>query len=154
MHDAFKRSWDANRSECNLGLRLSIPLYGDLTRKQYLLTAKTELKKAKLDLEELKANIEIEVLDAIRDVELKLKQVELARQARELSEKKLEVEKEKLRAGRSSNFQIVTFQNDLAKAQYNELNAMINYMNAQTSLDKTLGTTLATWKVGPILATK
>ena len=77
----------------------------------------------------------------------RMAQVNLARQARELSGKKLEVERGKLRAGRSSNFQIVTFQNDLAKAQYNELNAVINYMNAQTSLDKTLGTTLATWKV-------
>lgn len=77
----------------------------------------------------------------------KLRQVELARQARELSERKLTIEKEKLLDGRSSNFQLVTFQNDLVSAQNNELNATIAYLNALASLDKTLETTLETWKI-------
>jgi len=140
-------STNANRSAWNVGLMLSIPLYGDLTREQTYLGAKINLKKAKISLEELKENIEIEVLDAVRDVEMKLRQVELARQARELSEKKLEIEKEKLKAGRSTNFQLVSFQNDLIVVQSGELNANIAYLNALTSLDNVLGTTLDTWKI-------
>jgi outer membrane protein TolC len=126
---------------------LSIPLYGDLTREQTYLGAMINLEKAKISMEELKENIEIEVLDAVRDVEMKLRQVELARQARELSEKKLEIEKEKLKAGRSTNFQLVSFQNDLIIVQSSELNANIAYLNALTSLDNVLGTTLDTWKI-------
>ena len=140
-------STNANRSAWNVGLMLSIPLYGDLTREQTYLGAKINLKKAKISLEELKENIEIEVLDAVRDVEMKLRQVELARLARELSEKKLEIEKEKLKAGRSTNFQLVSFQNDLIVVQSSELNANITYLNALTSLDNVLGTTLDTWKI-------
>jgi outer membrane protein len=145
--DAFGKSTNANRSAWNVGLILSIPLYGDLTREQTYLGAKINLKKAKISVEELKENIEIEVLDAVRDVEMKLRQVELARQARELSEKKLEIEKEKLKAGRSTNFQLVSFQNDLIVVQSSELNANIAYLNALTSLDNVLGTTLDTWKI-------
>ena len=145
--DAFGKSTNANRSAWNVGLMLSIPLYGDLTREQTYIGAKINLKKAKISLEELKENIEIEVLDAVRDVEMKLRQVELARQAKELSEKKLEIEKEKLKAGRSTNFQLVSFQNDLIVVQSSELNAIIAYLNALTSLDNVLGTTLDTWKI-------
>lgn len=140
-------STNANRSAWNVGLMLSIPLYGDLTREQTYIGAKISLKKARISLEELKENIEIEVLDAVRDVEMKLRQVELARQAMELSEKKLEIEKEKLKAGRSTNFQLVSFQNDLIVVQSSELNANIAYLNALTSLDNVLGTTLDTWKI-------
>jgi outer membrane protein len=143
----YRPSTNANRSAWDLGLTLTIPLYGDLSREQRSLGAEINLEKAKLDLEELTDNIEIEVLDAVRDVEMKLRQVELARLARELSEKKLEIEKEKLKAGRSTNFQLVSFQNDLILVQSGELNAVIAYLNSLTSLDSALGTTLDTWKI-------
>lgn len=143
----YRPSTNANRSAWDLGLTLSIPLYGDLTREQAVPRAETNLEKAKIALEELKDNIEIEVLDAVRDVEMKLRQVELARLARELSEKKLDIEKEKLKAGRSTNFQLVSFQNDLILVQSGELNAIIAYLNSLTALDNALGTTLDTWKI-------
>ena len=143
---AFKEAQQIALAEWNLGLSLNIP-FGDLTREQGVLRAKTNLKKAEINLKKLKDNIKNEVNDAVRDVQMKLRQVELARQARKLSKKKLVIEKEKLKAGRSSNFQLVSFQNDLISAQNNELNAAINYLNALTSLDKTLGTTLDTWKI-------
>ncbi|MEE8415337.1 MAG: TolC family protein [Desulfobacterales bacterium] len=88
--------------------------------------------------------MEIEVLDLIRNVESRLKQLDLARRARKLSKQKLEIEQEKLRAGMSSNFQIVTFQNDLLNAQNSEVVATIDYRNALTALDQVQGTTLDT----------
>jgi outer membrane protein TolC len=64
-----------------------------------------------------------------------------------LSEKKVEIETEKLKAGRSTNFQLVSFQNDLVNAQNGELAAITTYLNALTSLDRTLGITLDKWGV-------
>ena len=126
---------------------MNIPLFGDMTREYEYLSAATNVRKARIDVEELKDNIEIEVEDAVRDVEMKLRQVELARQTRELTEKKLDIEREKLKAGRSTNFQLVAFQNDLIVAEINELNATIDYLNALTSLDRLVGGTLDTWKI-------
>jgi outer membrane protein TolC len=74
--------------------------------------------------------------------------VQLAQQARELSERQLEIEREKQRLGRGSGvFEIVSLQNSLVEARNAELNATIEYLNALTLLDQTVGTTLDTWQV-------
>jgi len=125
---------------------LSIP-FRDLTLEQGYISAKINVDKTELNLEKLRDTIEIDIKDAIRDVEIKMKQVTLAQQSRKLSEKKLEIETEKMKAGRSTNFQLVTYQNDLVTAQNNELSAIITYLNALTTLDRTLGTTLAKWSI-------
>lgn len=135
-----------NSSNWNAGLRLTIPLR-DLTLEQGYLNAKINVEKNELGLAKLRDAIEIDTKDAIRDVEIKMKQVALAEQSRKLSEKKLEIETEKMKAGRSTNFQLVSYQNDLVNAQNNELSAVITYLNALTALDRTLGTTLAKWSI-------
>jgi outer membrane protein len=142
----FQRT-DLDSDQWNAGLFLNIPFYGDLSRKQKILTAKTNLRKAEISLEETKFSIEIEIRDAIRNVNSRLTQVGLAQKARILAEKKLAVEQEKLNVGRTTNFQLVTFQNDLVNAQNNELNAKIVYLNALSQLDQIIGTTLDTWKI-------
>jgi len=130
----------------NAGLKLTVP-FRDLTLEQGYLSAKIGLEKAALNHDKLRENIEIEVQDAVRDVEMKLKQVKLAEQSSKLSGQKLSVETEKMKAGRSSNFQLVTFQNDLVNAQNNEINAIINYLNSVATLEKTLGITLEKWGI-------
>lgn len=138
---------DSEDQEWTLGLNLSIPIYGDLTRKQKLVTAQVNLDKTQLSLDEITEHITIEIQDAIREVETKLKQVGMTQRVKTLSQKRLEVEGEKLQQGKTTNFQMVTFQNDLVNAQKEELNANIAFRNALTSLDQILGTTLNTWKI-------
>ena len=142
----WKAIGNADMSDLNAGVSLTIP-FGDLTREERVIRAENNLKKARKALDELTDNIEKEVMDAVRNVEMKLSQVESAQQAREFTEKKLEIEREKLRAGRSSNFHLVTFQNELINAQNNELDTTIGYLNALAAMDRTLGTTLDTWKI-------
>ncbi|MBF0398873.1 MAG: TolC family protein [Desulfobacterales bacterium] len=132
-------NWDA-------GIKFTVPLR-DLTLKQGYLNAKINFKKTETGILQLKENIEIEVEDSIRTAEMKLRQVKLAKQANKLSRQKLDIENEKLKAGRSSNFQILTYQNDLVTSQNNELNAIIDYLNSITNLHKTTGTTLEGWGI-------
>ena len=61
--------------------------------------------------------------------------------------KTLEIENAKLRAGRTTNFQVVSFQNELRQSEVTELEAMISYLNALVALDQRLGTTLDTWQI-------
>ena len=129
------------------GLKLSVPIYGDLTRQQRLTQARIDVKKAQLELAEQRANIEIEIQDMIREVASTWRQFELAGRALELSEQKLAIEEEKLNAGLSNNFQMVTFQNDLLDAQNQQIAASIAYSNALTALDQAIGTTLDTWNI-------
>ena len=59
----------------------------------------------------------------------------------------LQNEQEKLKYGRSSNFQVVSYQLDLANAENTLLTAEVDYLNSLVSLDQTLGTTLNTWRI-------
>jgi outer membrane protein len=138
---------DTERQSWYAGVNLNVPLYGDLSREQRVVSAKTGLSQAKLALEEIRQNIRLEVKRAVRAVETQLKQVSLAVRARELAAEKLEREKEKLALGRTTNFQLVTYQNDLIRQQNQELDAHIAYLNSLSSLDTVLGTTLETWQI-------
>jgi outer membrane protein TolC len=140
-------SSDSDEDEWSAGLRLSIPLYGDLTREQAVIAAQTAVRQAQLQVERLENELAIEVLDAVRDVSSRWARVRLASRARELAGRKLEIEQEKLRRGRSSNFEVVTFQNELTTAQNDEITSRIEYLNALTALDQVLGTTLDTWAI-------
>ena len=112
---------------------------------------KIALKQSRLQLVEKRQSIEVEVHRAVRRVEVQQRRAELARQARELAERKLENERLKLNAGLSSNFRLVRFEDDLVRSQTSEIDAAIAYLNALTTLDEKLGTTLDTWgiDVGP-----
>lgn len=127
------------------GLALTIPLdnlYRSSGDRRAYLAADIGLKKFENDLAKRREEIEIEIQDALRVAEMSHRQIKLATLARTLSEKKVEVETEKLKAGKSTNFQLVSYQNDLKNAQKSELDAVTDYLNALTALDKTLGVTL------------
>jgi len=146
---AFKGAFGYPRERnWSIGLQLEIPIVYYMTSdiKAYL-TAKNDLEKANMAFEKLKLDVEINVKNAVRNVDSSYRSLKSATLARELSEKKLQIEKEKLSAGRTTNFQFVSFQRDLQTAQTSESDAMTNYLNSLTDLDTTLGTTLITWKI-------
>lgn len=134
-------------SDVRAGLVLSRE-FGDLTKEQRFVRSRVNLLQAENTLKDLNDSIKIQVTDRIRDVNLRFSQVERARQATELSERQLDIEREKQRLGRGSGiFELVRLQNDLVSARNAELEATIEYLNALTRLDQTLGTTLDTWQV-------
>jgi outer membrane protein TolC len=98
-------------------------------------------------IDDLRQQIEAEVRDSVQGVELTWRRVEAARQARDLAARTLDLEREKLRAGRTSNFEVLSFETSLRAADSQALDAEISYLNAITQLDQQLGTTLDTWKI-------
>ena len=91
--------------------------------------------------------LERNVTDVVRDVGTRWRQLEIANRALELSRRKLDIERDKLNAGRSSNFQVLSFESDLRNAENARLNALIAYLEAQTQLDLALGMTLDRWDI-------
>ncbi|BAZ12505.1 hypothetical protein NIES4071_43360 [Calothrix sp. NIES-4071] len=129
------------------GLTFSKTL-GDRTPEQRFQRSRVNLLQTENNLKEQLESLEIQVTDRIRDVNLSFSQVQLARQARESSERQLEIEREKQRLGRGSGvFEIVSLQDSLVEARNAELNATIEYLNALTNLDRSVGTTLDSWQV-------
>jgi len=130
----------------SVGVELSVPL-GDRTLAQAEVQATTGVRTQEVQLADLRQQIEAQVRDAVQGVELTWRQVDAARQARDLASQTLDLEHEKLRAGRASNFEVLSFETSLRAAETQTLSASIAYLDALTLLDQQLGTTLDTWKV-------
>lgn len=111
------------------------------------MSAATTLRRDEVQLEALTRAVEAQILDAVQNLEGSWRQLEAARRARALSAQALELQRERLQAGRSSNFEVLSFQADLRAADTQELTAIIAYLNALTTLDQQLGTTLDTWRI-------
>ncbi|MXW51854.1 MAG: TolC family protein [Gammaproteobacteria bacterium] len=109
--------------------------------------AVADLQAQRNRLDDLRQRIAIEVRNAVRDVQLAEQRIDLARRARSLALRKTEIEREKLNLGVTTNFQLVTFENDLVAAENAELDALVDHLNAATALDRTLGTTLERWGI-------
>ncbi len=121
--------------------------FGDVGREQRRQQSHIDWTMTQNRLNDLENAIRIEIADIIRDATLRQREMELRRKVRELSERKLEIEMKKMEAGQSSSFQIVSFQNEVVVDRNEELKAVINYLNALTNLDRSLGMTLETWAV-------
>ena len=134
------------RSDFSVGLRVNIPIF-QLNREQGEVNATVALRQIELGAEQARDRVRQQVDDAVRSVEAQRRQAELAKRARELTALQLQNEIARLQAGRSSNFQVVSFQASLQQAESAELQAVIGYLNALTTLDQVLGTTLDTWRI-------
>ncbi|MGE0719696.1 MAG: TolC family protein, partial [Alphaproteobacteria bacterium] len=129
-----------------VGLELRIPI-SNLSDQARAVSAKISLKQQELSLADLEQRLEVQVRNALRTTDISWQQLQLAQQSVRLSQQKLEIERERLRAGRSSNFQVVTFEDDLVRARTDLLSAQIGYLNSLTALDDVLGVTLQSWNV-------
>lgn len=137
----------ANRNwQSYAGIQIEVPI-GDLSTRQSEVHAKANVDTQAVRIKEAEQQLERDIANAVRDVKSRWRQYEIAGRARDLSRKKLEFEREKLQAGRSSNFQVLSFENDLRNAENARLNALIGYLNAQTQLDQRLGMTLISWDI-------
>ncbi|MCB9378236.1 MAG: TolC family protein [Holophagales bacterium] len=135
--DTREKSWSVGLA---LGHR-----FGDRTRRRDWAQAKIADERTALALVEAEQNLRLELTDRVRDIEVKRREVDLATRTRELAERQLDIEGEKLRAGRSSNFQYLSFEGQLVEARNGELAARIAYQNAVSLLDRALGRVLDRW---------
>lgn len=135
------RTWDNY-----VGVQVEIPV-GDMSARREEVQAQVNVRTQELQLQEARQQMERDVTNAVRGIDTRWRQYEIALRVSALSIRKLEIEREKLTAGRSSNFQVLSFENDLRNADNAKLNALINYLNAQAQLDQTLGTALQSWDI-------
>ncbi len=133
-------------TENQVGLTLSIPLL-DRAPRLALLQANNDVRRAEMSLAESRQAIRIEVRQRIQDADVGLRRIDLARRSRELAEEKLAFEQRKLSQGLTSTYRLTQAEDDLVRAQNGELDAILGYLNALTSLDTSLGTTLDRWGI-------
>jgi outer membrane protein TolC len=142
-NDALKDALKFRYNNWSIGLTLDIPLNSVFTRAFYA-ESKLALEQAQLRLKDQEQQIFLEIKTAVRDVEINYERVQAYKAARELAEKKLEAEQEKFKVGKSTNFFILQYQNDLSDARSSELRSMVDYILSLANLERALGTTFKT----------
>jgi outer membrane protein TolC len=139
--DDLGRGWSAS-------LALSIPLGLPRDRlKRNVTVAVREVAKAKLDMKQERLAVLQEVRNRVNDVQRSLRQIELAQKSRELALQKYKIERVRLELGRSTNFQVLSYQRDLTAARDQEHQAIATYLKSLARLDEVVGQALSTWNV-------
>ena len=143
------RAYTETESHVGLDLKAPVNLWGAdyLDRKQDLLDAATARRKSRVELKQAETDLQTRVANSVRNVNMRLKFIALSKRNTELQKAQLENENTKLMAGRSTNFQVVTYQEQLVDAQRMEVENIISYLQALLELDQILGTTMKTWEI-------
>ncbi len=124
-----------------VGLSLSLPI-GNRTAKANLAIAQSRLSQAAVGITAAEQSVGAEVRNAVFALETARQRIEAARASREAAETQLMAEEERFKAGLSTNFLVLTRQNDLTSARVTETAALTDYRKAQTELARASGVLL------------
>ena len=115
--------------------------------KGSLAQSRASRRQSELNLKDLELGITLEARQALRNVEASAKGVAAAEKTRYFREKDLEAEQKKFENGMSTNFLVLSKQNDLDTAKSAELQAQITYAKAITAQEKAVGNLLEARKL-------
>jgi outer membrane protein len=90
---------------------------------------------------DLRQGIEEEIRDALLRLESATEEVVVARQGRELAQRELELVRERFLAGVTSNIEVTSAQEAVARAQENHIVALTRHTDAKMALARALGAT-------------
>ena len=121
-----------------VGIQFSMPIQNRAARGSQA-QARANRRQSELSLRDLELGITLEVRQAFRNVDASAKGVAAAEKTRFFREKDLEAEQKKFENGMSTNFLVLSKQNDLDTAKSSELQSQITSAKAVTALEKALG---------------
>jgi len=127
----------------NLGfsLNFSYPL-GNQSAKSDYQNATLAYDQALLSQQNLEQQVKTQIQQALLTITSAYQQIQAAEIARQLAEEQLKAEQRKFQEGLSTNFQVLTYQQQTASAQSNYTKAVVSYNKALASLEQMMGLTL------------
>jgi outer membrane protein len=127
--------------DASIGVSFSVPI-GNRVARANLAIARSQLQQANVGITATRQQVEAEVRNATAGLETARTRIEAARSARAAAETQLYAEQERFQVGLSTNFLVLTRQNDLTVARVTETNALTDYRKAATELARATGTLL------------
>jgi outer membrane protein TolC len=144
------RSWGTvteNRfPDASVGLSLTVPV-GNRAALADRAIAEAEREQARISLAQAAERVAVEVRNAAVSLRTAVQRIEAARAGREAAETQLMAEKERFSVGLSTNFFVLTRQNDLARAMLTETAALTDYRKAAAELARAVGSLLDDRKI-------
>lgn len=109
-----------------VGLSIEYPIENRAARARYNIE-QLGLSKARLTLAEIKQQIAREVLDSLSDLEASKKRYQAAQEAVKFSNESLDAANERLKVGLSTLREVLEVQEDLAQAESNMVQALVDH---------------------------
>jgi len=141
LGDAFGQLFAFGYNTYSFGFNLQIPLSNKAERADHDRAIGAKVM-ATSQIDAVVQQIALEVRNAMNQVEMNRAHIESAQKAREFAQQTLDAEQQKYDLGVSTLFFVLQDQTNLAIAQTNEIQAMVNYTKALVGLDRAMGQTL------------
>jgi outer membrane protein TolC len=149
--DALSTLFHTNYPRWTAQLNFSYPL-GTSAAEANVARARVQLNQVQAQTKQIELQIATEVTNAALSAQSNSERVQAAQAARELGQKQLEAEQSKFEVGMSTNYNVIQSQRDLATAQNNELQAILNYRKSLVELERLQQTTLQSLNITLITA--
>jgi outer membrane protein TolC len=150
--DALSTLFRSNYPRWTAQLNLSYPL-GLSSQQASVARARVQLSQVQAQTKQIELQVATDVTNAVINVASGVERVQAAQAARELSQKTLEAEQSKFEVGMSTNYNVILTQRDLATAQNNELQAILNYRKSLVELERLQQTTLQSLNITVLSST-
>lgn len=141
LGDSLASIIDGDFEDLSIGLVLDFALGATEARAEKAIAAQARIA-AEAELRKARKAVRVEVLDAAAALETASARIDAARAGREAAAVQLDAERERYAVGLSTNFLVLTRQNDLARAQLAEIGALTDYRIADTALRRATGSLL------------
>jgi outer membrane protein len=124
----------------SVGVSVELPLWRDRTNDAAMAQIGINERQLNSRMKNTQQLVMVDVRNAYQGMETQKKALEAARISRQLAEEQLAGENKRFEAGLSTNFEVLTYQNDLAAAKVSELQALINFEKSVTALQRSMYT--------------
>jgi outer membrane protein TolC len=139
--NALSSLWGANYPRWTVALNLGYPL-GLSQQKAAVARARVQLNQVQAQMKQIELQVATEITNQAITIRSNIERVQAAQAARDLAQQQLNAENSKFAVGMSTNYFVIQAQNQLATAQNNELQAILNYRKSLVDFDRLQQTTL------------
>jgi outer membrane protein len=139
--NALSTLFGTNYPRWTAQLNFSYPL-GTSAQEANVARARVQQNQVQAQMKQIELQVATEVTNAVTTATSNAERVQAAQSARELAQKQLEAEQSKFEVGMSTNYNVIQSQRDLATAQNNELQAVLNYRKSLVEVERLQQTTL------------
>jgi outer membrane protein TolC len=141
VFDSFTQLFGYGYTGFSAGFNVVIPLNNKAANADYD-RALNEQRLSQSKIDTTAQQIALDVRNSLMQAQMYKARIDTARVARELAQKKLEAEQDKFSLGTSTLRFVLDEQNNVAVAESNELQTVVNFTKSLVDLDRAMGLTL------------
>lgn len=141
LGNSWSNLFDQKFPDLVVGVSFDVPI-GRREARAQLAAAEADRRRISTTMAGVHERIAAEVLNAATALETAAGRIQAARAGLVAAQTQLRAEQDRFAAGLSTNFFVLTRQNDLALAQLAEISALTDYRKAQTEMSRAKGSLL------------